>query len=63
MIAQAVRRNYAHVDAGRAAFHAVALADAELGDERFDKVFAVNVRLFRADGAREADVLRRALAP
>lgn len=63
MIAQAARRNRAHVDAGRAAFHAVALADSELGDVRFDKVFAVNVRLFRADAAREADVLRRALVP
>jgi SAM-dependent methyltransferase len=63
MIAQAQRRNRVYVDAGRAAFHAVALADAELGDERFDKVFAVNARLFRADAAREADVLRRALAP
>jgi trans-aconitate methyltransferase len=63
MIAQAVRRNHAHVDAGRAAFHAVALADAELGSERFDKIFAVNVRLFRADATREAGVLRRALAP
>jgi SAM-dependent methyltransferase len=63
MIAQAERRNRVHVDAGLVAFHAVALADAELGDDRFDKVFAVNVRLFRADAAREADVLRRALAP
>lgn len=63
MIVQAARRNRAQVDAGSAAFHAVALADADLGDERFDKVFAVNVRLFRADAAREAEVLRRALAP
>jgi SAM-dependent methyltransferase len=63
MIAQATRRNRAHVDAGRAAFEAVALADADLGDEAFDKAFAVNVRLFRTDARREADVLRRALAP
>ena len=63
MIAQAVRRNHTHADAGRAAFHAVALADAELGSERFDKMFAVNVRLFRADPAREPEALRRALAP
>jgi trans-aconitate methyltransferase len=63
MIAQALRRNHSHVEAGRAALQAVALADAELGDERFVKVFAVNVRLFRADAAREANVLRRALAP
>jgi trans-aconitate methyltransferase len=63
MIAKAARRNRAHVDAGRAAFQARALADADLGGERFDKAFAVNVRLFRADAGREADVLRRALVP
>ena len=63
MIARATHRNRAHVDAGRARFAALALADADFGDERFDKVFAVNVRLFRGDTGREADVLRRALAP
>jgi cyclopropane fatty-acyl-phospholipid synthase-like methyltransferase len=63
MIAQAAHRNREHVAEGRAAFEAVALADAELGEERFDKVFAVNVRLFRADATREADVLRHALSP
>ena len=63
MIAQAAHRNRAHVDAARAAFQARALADADLGGERFDKAFAVNVRLFRADAGREADVLRGALAP
>ena len=63
MIARATHRNRAHVDAGRARFVAVALADADFGDERFDKVFAVNVRLFRGDAGREADVLRWALAP
>jgi trans-aconitate methyltransferase len=63
MIAKATRRNRPHVDAGRAAFQACALADADLDGEQFDKAFAVNVRLFRADAGREADVLRGALAP
>jgi SAM-dependent methyltransferase len=63
MIVRATRRNRRHVDAGRAAFQALALAEADFGDERFDEAFAVNVRLFRSDAAREADVLRRALAP
>lgn len=62
MIVQATRRNRVHVDAGKALFVAVALADADLGDLRFDKVFAVNVRLFREDAGREAEILRRALA-
>lgn len=62
MIVQATRRNRVHVDAGKAVFEAVALTDANFGDLRFDKVFAVNVRLFREDAGREAEVLRRALA-
>jgi hypothetical protein len=63
MIERATRRNQAHVDAGRAAFHAVALDGAGFLDDRFDKVFAINVRLFRQEDAREADVLRQLLEP
>jgi SAM-dependent methyltransferase len=43
MIEMAARRNREHVDAGRAVLKAVALEDAELGDRRFDKIFAFNV--------------------
>ena len=46
MIEMATRRNREHVDAGRAALEAVALEDADLGDRRFDKVFAFNVAPF-----------------
>jgi hypothetical protein len=46
MIEMATRRNREHVDAGRAVLEAVALEDAELGDRRFDKVFAFNVAPF-----------------
>ena len=42
----ATRRNREHVDAGRAVLEAVALEDADLGDRRFDKVFAFNVAPF-----------------
>lgn len=63
MIAQAERRSRAHVEAGRAAFEAASLAESDLRGRRFDKVFAVNVRLFRDDAAAEADVLHRVLAP
>jgi cyclopropane fatty-acyl-phospholipid synthase-like methyltransferase len=61
MIDRAVRRNREHVDEGTAAFKAVALEDADFGNERFDKVFAVNVCLFRTEAEREADVLQRLL--
>src|SRR3954471_3557697 len=46
MIEMATRRNRVHVDAGRAVFEVVALEDADLGDRRFDKVFAFNVAPF-----------------
>ncbi len=46
MIDIATRRNREHVDAGRAVLEAVALEDADLGDRRFDKVFAFNVAPF-----------------
>src|SRR6187397_3002290 len=46
MIEMARRRNREHVDAGRAVLEAIALEDADLGDRRFDKVFAFNVAPF-----------------
>ena len=46
MIEMATRRNREHIDAGRAALEAIVLEDADLGDRRFDKVFAFNVAPF-----------------
>ena len=46
MIEIATRRNREHVDAGRAVLEGIALEDADLGDRRFDKVFAFNVAPF-----------------
>src|SRR3954452_12747374 len=46
MIEMATRRNREHVDAGRAVLEAVALEDADLGDRRFDKIYAFNVAPF-----------------
>ena len=46
MVELATRRNREHVDAGQAVFEAVALEDADLGDRRFDKIFAFNVAPF-----------------
>ncbi|MFN2470239.1 MAG: class I SAM-dependent methyltransferase [Gaiellaceae bacterium] len=55
MIDQATRRNRVHIGRGRAIFVALALQDAAMIGERFDKAFAINVRLFRTDAAREAE--------
>ena len=46
MIEMATRRNREQVEAGRPRLQAVALQDADLGDRRFDKVFAFNVAPF-----------------
>ena len=44
MVDAASARNREHIDAGRAEIRQAVFADAEFGDERFDKVFAVHVR-------------------
>ncbi len=64
MIAAARSRNVRHIEAGRAAFHAVALRDAELGDAQFDTVFAIRVGLFAGSGAApDLAVVAERLAP
>lgn len=64
MIEMAARRNAAHVASGRAAFQVAALHEAELGDARFDLVFAIHVPvLLRGDPGRELEMVRAHLAP
>ena len=46
MIEAATRRNAAWVDAGTAEFLVAELEGLDLGDRRFDKIFAVRVGLF-----------------
>jgi SAM-dependent methyltransferase len=63
MIEIATRRNREHVDAGRAVLEAIALEDADLGDRRFDKVFAFNVAPFWRQPKEALGIVRRHLAP
>ena len=63
MAAAAARRNARHVDAGTAEFLVATLEDADLGERRFDKVFAVRVGLFHRDPARALRLAERWLAP
>jgi SAM-dependent methyltransferase len=64
MVEAARRRNAGHVAAGRASFQAVALDQADFGDARFDKVFAIHVGVFlRGEPGRELRVVRDHLAP
>src|SRR5438093_8437925 len=62
MIEMATRRNREHVDAGRALFEAIALEDVDLGDRRFDKVFAFNVAPFWQQPERALGAVREHLA-
>ena len=63
MVAAARRRNHAYVEAGTAGFLLGALEDLDLGDRRFDVVFAVRVGLFRREPERAHELAARWLAP
>ncbi len=62
MVQAAARRNAAHVEAGRAEFLVASLEDLDLGDRRFDKIFAVRVGLFHRDPERARRLVERWLA-
>jgi hypothetical protein len=51
------------VDAGRDAFLVANLEDLDLGDRRFDKIFAVRVGLFYREPERARGIAERRLAP
>src|SRR5215218_787397 len=60
MIEMAKRRNRNH--AAKARFVAASLAQADLGDEIYDKVFAIHVAALHTPGAA-LDIVRQRLAP
>jgi ubiquinone/menaquinone biosynthesis C-methylase UbiE len=62
MIAAAATRNREHLASGRAELIEGALGEADLGDRRFDEVFAIHVRELW-DEPENLDVVRRHLAP
>jgi ubiquinone/menaquinone biosynthesis C-methylase UbiE len=63
MIDAAQKRNAAFVEAGRAEFLVQELEDLDLGDRRFDVIFAVRVGLFHREPARAHALAERWLAP
>ena len=63
MIEAAARRNAEHVAAGRAEFLVARLEDADLGERRFDVIFAVRVGLFHREPERAHRLAERWLAP
>jgi ubiquinone/menaquinone biosynthesis C-methylase UbiE len=63
MIEAAMRRNAAWIDAGTAEFLVADLEALDLGDRRFDKIFAVRVGLFHREPERAHGIAERWLAP
>jgi ubiquinone/menaquinone biosynthesis C-methylase UbiE len=63
MIEAAARRNASSVRAGRAEFLVAELEDLNLGERRFDKVFAVRVGLFHREPERARRLVEPWLAP
>ncbi len=63
MIEAATRRNAAYIEAGKAEFLVATLEDLDLGDHRFDKIFAVRVGLFHRDPERARSIVERWLSP
>ena len=63
MIAAAEARNAGHVAAGRAEFLVRALESLDLGERRFDVIFAARVGLFHREPERARALAQRWLAP
>ena len=63
MVEAARRRNAGHVAAGRAEFLVMALEALELGERRFDVIFAARVGLFHREPERARALAERWLAP
>jgi ubiquinone/menaquinone biosynthesis C-methylase UbiE len=63
MIAAAEQRNARYVEAGRAEFLVRELEDLDLGERRFDTIFAVRVGLFHREPERARGLVEPWLAP
>ena len=63
MIAAAAGRNAEHVASGRAEFLVARLEELDLGERRFDVVFAVRVGLFHREPERADALVQPWLAP
>jgi ubiquinone/menaquinone biosynthesis C-methylase UbiE len=63
MVEAAARRNAAYVMAGKADFIVATLEELDLGERRYDKVFAVRVGLFQREPERARRLAERWLAP
>lgn len=63
MMEAATRRNAVHVALGRAEFIVADVERVDLGDRRFDKIFAARVGLFQREPDRARRLVERWLGP
>lgn len=63
MIEATRRRNQHYIEAGKARFLVANLENLELGEQRFDKIFAVRVGIFQREPQRAQHLIERWLAP
>ena len=63
MVEAAALRNAAFVEAGKAEFFVASLEDLDLGERRYDLVFAVRVGLFHREPERARALVEPWLAP
>ncbi len=62
-IQTAIKRNENHLSSGKLEFHTTSLHEADFGDIRFNKIFAVNVNVFWLTPTKELAVLKKLLSP
>jgi ubiquinone/menaquinone biosynthesis C-methylase UbiE len=63
MIAAAARRNAAYVEVGKAEFLVADVEQLDLGDRRFDVIFAVRIGIFHREPERARALVEPWLAP
>lgn len=59
----AKNRNAVHVTAGKASFYTASFHEADLGQNQFNKIFAVNVNLFWKKADCELGIIKKRLLP
>ncbi|PTM59904.1 class I SAM-dependent methyltransferase [Desmospora activa] len=63
MIYMAKKLNVPYQEAGKVRFLTASFHEADLGQSRFNKIFAVNVNLFWMKAARELEIIQERLLP
>ena len=63
MVAMSRGRNAEYIASGQVTIEQASLHEADFGEQRFDKIFAIHVNLFRTHAARDLGIIRHILKP